>query len=110
MASRMVEASPTDLTAPAPPRNLNVVKMKDGIKLLWERGAEKDIVGYNIYRRLATDKKFALIGKVKASQLFFIDRQSPAGEDLYYAVTAVDAADPPNESKFSKEIHNIAGF
>ncbi len=104
LASPVVIARPHDLTAPPPPRNLLVVKIATGIKLLWERTMSSDLAGYMVYRRLPKGK-LALIGKVDAADNFFIDKTPPAGAtSWYYAITSFDRAAPANESSTSKEI------
>lgn len=104
LASSVVSARPHDLTPPPPPRNLTVVKVAGGVKLLWERTMVSDIAGYKIYRRLSGGK-LSLIGQVDVSQGSFIDKNPPAGQtSWYYAVTAFDRAQPPNESPYSQEI------
>ncbi|NOX24778.1 MAG: fibronectin type III domain-containing protein [Deltaproteobacteria bacterium] len=104
LASDIVTARPHDLTAPPPPRNLVVVKVAAGIKILWERTISADLAGYKVYRRPAGGK-LALIGEVDAAANSFIDRQPPAGvTKWYYAITSFDRATPTNESLFSQEM------
>jgi len=104
LSSAVVSARPRDLTPPPPPRNLTVVKVAGGIKLLWERTMASDLAGYKIYRRLPAGK-LALIGQVDVSQGSFIDKDPPAGQSSwYYAVTAFDRAQPANESPYSQEV------
>jgi len=104
LASRAVSATPKDLTAPAPPRNIQVVQLADGIKVLWDKSAEKDIAGYKIYRRAATGKTMTEIGRVNHTTFSFTDQSTVENSSWYYAVTAFDQAVPANESKMSKEI------
>jgi len=104
LASPIISATPHDLTAPPPPRNLVVVKMAAGIKILWERTASSDLAGYRVYRRLA-DGKLTKIGEVDASGNAFVDQKPPTGPtSWYYAVTSFDRAQPANESTYSQEI------
>lgn len=105
LASRAATATPKDLTAPLPPRNLNAVKMDNGVKLIWDGGTEKDLAGYRIYRRLPSQKELTRIGQVDGAQLSFKDLRLPEGqESWFYAVSAFDQAEPANESPVSKEV------
>lgn len=105
LPSRAVSVTPRDLTPPAPPRNLMAVKSNTGVKIIWERGAEMDLAGYKIYRRLLSETKITLLGTVKAPNLTFIDNKLPLDmEEWYYSVSAFDGVVPVNESPLSKEI------
>ena len=105
LASRTASAIPRDMTAPFPPRNLEVIKAQNGIKILWERSMEKDLGGYNIYRRFSSESQMRAIGRVAAGKISFVDRGVPVGHGaVYFAVSAFDREDPPNESPLSQEI------
>jgi len=104
LASRTVSATPKDMTAPAPPRNVQVVQLTSGIKVLWDKGAEEDIAGYKIYRRAASAKTMTEIGRVNHATFSFTDQPPVEDNGWYYAVTAFDQAAPANESPLSKEI------
>lgn len=104
LASHPVAVAPTDLTAPAPPRNLTGVLVAGGVKLLWERSTEKDLAGYRIYRRLPEASTMALIGEIDRAEISFVDTLAHAPEGCYWAITAFDKATPTNESAFSKEL------
>ncbi len=104
LASNIVSARPHDLTAPPPPRNLMVVKVATGVKVLWERTMSTDLAGYNIYRR-RPEGQLHLVGHVDAASSVFIDTNPPSGSTVwYYAVTSFDRAQPANESPSSQEI------
>jgi len=105
MASRTVSALPRDITPPLPPRGVRAVKTISGIKIIWERGAEADIAGYRVYRRLPAEKRPAAIGAVAAGDLAFTDSFTPPKDvtEWYYAVSAYDVE--ANESVLSKEFH-----
>lgn len=104
LASHPVSMTPRDLTPPAPPRDLTGVLVDGGVKLLWERGTEKDLAGYRIYRRLPAETKLTRIGEVGRESMSFIDQLPQAEDGCYWAVTAFDRATPANESGFSKEL------
>lgn len=106
LASHPVTVAPTDLTPPAPPRNLTGVLVAGGVKLLWERSTEKDLAGYRIFRRLPAETALTLIGEVDRAASSFVDQLAQAPDGCYWAVTAFDKATPVNESAFSKEFYH----
>lgn len=103
IASGVSAGEPRDLTAPIPPHNLTVVKVADGVKLIWERGEEPDIAGYRIFRRNGTGEERQLVGETGVRQTFFVDKTAPAKQKLLYSITSFDRARPANESLFSRE-------
>ncbi len=101
--SKQVSAVPADLTPPAVPTGVTVVRTEVGTKIFWDKNPASDIGGYRIYRRPASSDSFELLGQVEPVYTLFIDKKAEAGVNYYYAVTAIDQAKPPNESKKSKE-------
>ncbi len=104
IASSVASGQPLDLTAPIPPHNLTVVKVADGVKLIWARGVESDIAGYRVFRRSSTGDKRGFVGETGTRQTWFVDKSAPAKQKLLYSITAFDRARPANESFFSKEV------
>ena len=101
--SDVVSGQPRDLTPPAPPHQFTVMATPEGVAILWESVAATDVAGYRIYRRSAGEEDFVLVGETGGRTFSFTDRNLPPGNELlYYAVTAFDGADPPNESAFSQ--------
>jgi len=91
---------PGDLIPPPAPADLVAVRSADGVELFWQEETESDVSGYIIYRKGPGELIDRLNNKpVPVSR--FLDRTIlPSG--LYsYWVTAVDRADPPNESLWS---------
>ena len=102
--SKIVSGAPRDMTPPAPPRYLTVIKMETGIRIVWEAAAEEDLAGHRIYRREAASREPVLIGETGASRTVYIDVNPPKeSETCFYSITSYDNADPPNESIFSTE-------
>jgi len=98
--SKTASAAPSDMTPPAPPRNLTAIATPGGVKLAWSSGTEEDLSGYLVYRRAEVESTWQRIGKVEEAMIQFIDRQAPPGFQLY-AVSAFDSASPANESSLS---------
>ncbi len=101
--SGAVSAIPVDLTPPAPPMGVTVVRTAGGIKVFWDKSPEADVQGYRVYRRAADGDKVQLIGEVQAVYTIFEDSDVPEDVSFYYSVTAYDQMEPPNESDKSRE-------
>ncbi|MDA8165907.1 MAG: fibronectin type III domain-containing protein, partial [Desulfobacteraceae bacterium] len=106
LPSEPVTATPRDLTPPAPPRELIALKTPEGVRLVWAAGAEPDLAGYRIYRRIGSETAVR-IGEVSVPNTSFIDREPPTRGRVFYTVTAIDTAQPPNESPPSLEAEVI---
>jgi hypothetical protein len=94
---------PTDIIPPAAPVGLVAVRSANGIELFWQEETESDISGYIVYRKGPDE----LIDKLNNKPLpvsRFLDRTVlPTGLYTYW-VTAVDKADPPNQSPLSDTV------
>lgn len=87
-----------DRFPPATPTGLTVVQEGTAVRLFWDPSAERDLGGYQLYRRVADGPWTALTGEplVEAT---YLDRNVAAGRHVEYRVAAVDRAAPPNESQ-----------
>ncbi|MBI5556653.1 MAG: hypothetical protein HY885_03370 [Deltaproteobacteria bacterium] len=104
-ASEVIAGVPGNVSSLAPPQRFTVVAIDEGVKILWESTPQSDVTGYRVYRRQAGSKKFRLVGEVDKASFSFTDQNLPQGNEiLYYVVTAIDAAVPPKESVFSREV------
>jgi len=101
--SAHVSATPVDLVAPGTPVEVTVIRTDVGIKVFWDRSEAGDIGGYRIYRRTADKGAYQLVGQVGADYTLFVDTNAQENIRYYYAITAIDTATPPNESRKSKE-------
>ena len=101
--SQDVAVVPVDLTPPAPPTGVAVVRTAVGIKIFWEQSNTADTGGYRIYRRAADKDSYELLGGVGTDYRLYVDKKAGESVRYYYAVTAIDQATPPNESNKSKE-------
>jgi len=101
--SREVEATPIDLRPPEVPTGVTVVRTDVGVKVFWDRNNSTEIGGYRVYRRALNRPDFQMIGEVNPEYTLFVDTKAASGVRYAYAVTAIDRAEPPNESDKSKE-------
>ncbi|MBU0961186.1 MAG: hypothetical protein KKD01_17550 [Proteobacteria bacterium] len=101
--SEAVSAMPLDMTPPASPGGVTVVRTAAGIKVFWDKSPEADVHGYRVYRRAADESEAQLIGEVQAVYTIFEDADVPQDRSFYYSVTAYDQMTPPNESEKSRE-------
>jgi hypothetical protein len=97
-----------DVFPPAvPERLLPVVGHTPGkqfVDLLWTPNTEKDISGYNLYRREENGQP-ARINSVPISMVSFQDLNVLAGHEYFYSISAVDVRG--NESARSPEVTAI---
>ena len=101
--SEIVNATPVDKTPPPPPTGLRAVQTGAGIKIFWDPAEDSHVAGFRIYRRAKNEKTPKLIGEVKSIYTLFEDKDAPDNIRVYYSITAIDKADPPNESDYSRE-------
>jgi hypothetical protein len=86
-----------DRFPPAAPEGLVAVQEGLAVRLFWNPNAERDLVGYRVDRR-AEDESWTRVGPARIEQSSFLDAGVRVGQRLAYRVTAVDRAEPPNES------------
>jgi hypothetical protein len=94
-----------DVFPPAVPERLltvvNRIPGKKFIDLLWAPNTEKDLAGYNIYRREAGGP-MERVNSAPITMLSFQDNEVAAGHTYFYCISAVDVRG--NESAKSPEI------
>jgi hypothetical protein len=101
--SLTVETGAVDRTPPEPPTHVKAVRTASSVKVYWDRGEEKDLAGYRVYRRLDEGEP-ELLGKVMEPYNLFEDKNPPAKDSkVLYSVSSFDLSNPPNESQRSAE-------
>jgi len=103
VSSPSAEVRPLDTFPPATPSGLAVAVEGGVIRLYWFPNAEQDLNGYRIYRRAEGEKEPVLVGTVSAAETAFVDPSAAPGVRYHYSVSAIDGADPLNESPRSEE-------
>jgi len=100
--SSPLRVSPRDVYAPAAPTGFAVSAEGNVVKLYWFPNEESDLAGYRIYRSESESGGFTEIARVGNAETSYVDKAATAGVKYYYCVTAVDRADPSNESSRSE--------
>ncbi len=96
-ATEPVAIAPKDLIAPKPPTGLIAIATNAGVELLWKDNREPDLAGYLIYRQ-DPKGRIKLLNNLPIPLPRYVDRGKKRPGRYYYWVTAVDDAQPPNES------------
>jgi len=99
--------TPRDVYPPGGPSGLAVAVEGRVIKVYWFPNDESDLGGYRIYRRQGGTEEFVLIEVVDAGATSSVDATVLPGVRYDYRVTAIDRADPPNESPPSGEAGEV---
>jgi len=91
-----------DRFAPAAPGGIVVVQEGMAVRLFWNPNEERDLGAYRVYRGVDGGPFDRLTERWEQST--YLDSDVRAGQRIVYRVTAVDRAEPPNESGPSEEI------
>jgi len=95
--SEVVRLQRRDETPPEPPTEVRAVAGQDGIRIFWFPPVSADLARFRLYRA-AGDSPSTLIAELSRDATIHLDTEVSAGVTYTYRVTALDAADPPNES------------
>ncbi|BHH85707.1 fibronectin type III domain-containing protein [Desulforhopalus sp. 52FAK] len=101
--TKEVVVTPKDMTPPVAPSGVTAVATAVGTKVFWDKLNDSDIAGYRVYRRAASSDKYELLGKIAPEYMLYVDKNVSGDVRYYYAITAIDSANPPNESEKSRE-------
>ena len=89
---------PVDAFPPVPPSDLRLFWRTEQTDLSWRESASTDVAGYHVYRTGPDGAGFQRLTEAPVDQTSFTDAARDPRGAYRYAVTAVDGADPPNES------------
>jgi len=92
-----------DRFAPAPPQGLVAVQEGRAVRLFWNPNRERDLAGYRLYRKV-DEGPWSRIGPDPVERPLYLDQDVLEGQRLAYRVTAIDRAEPVNESTPSMEV------
>jgi fibronectin type 3 domain-containing protein len=101
--TEIVDGSPVDMTPPDVPTGVRATATSAGNKIYWDRPSDLSVAGHRVYRRVRGQGPAEQIGEVAMPSSIFVDESVPENGMVYYFVTAIDSAEPANESKASRE-------
>ncbi len=90
--------TPVDVFPPLPPSDLRLFWRAEQTELSWSESVSQDVVGYHVYRSGPDGSGFERLTESPIDQTTFGDGARDPRGAFRYAVTAIDGADPPNES------------
>ena len=90
--------TPVDVFPPVPPSDLRLFWRTEQTDLSWTESASTDVAGYHVYRSGPDGAGFERLTESPVDQTSFTDAARDPRGAYRYAITAVDGADPPNES------------
>ena len=90
--------TPVDVFPPVPPSDLRLFWRSEATELSWRDSASTDVAGYHVYRTGPDGTGFQRLTESLVEQTSYTDAARDPRGAYRYAVTAVDGADPPNES------------
>ena len=90
--------TPVDVFPPLPPSDLRLFWRAEQTELSWSESVSQDVVGYHVYRSGPDGSGFERLTESPSGQTTFGDGARDPRGAFRYAVTAIDGADPPNES------------
>jgi len=90
--------TPIDTFAPEAPEGVVALGVTGGILLSWSPSATSDLAGYRVYRAEREAGPFEPLTKELVDVPSYSDQELAPGKTYFYAVSAVDGAEPANES------------
>lgn len=96
--------NPIDTFPPSVPARLVALETPAGIIISWSVSDARDLQGFFVYRADKRRGAFELLTKEPIRLPSYTDSDLRPGETHFYAVSAVDSAEPPNESERSSPI------
>ena len=99
--SNELQVAYRDITPPGAPQGLVAIPRQDGVLLKWIGMFQKDIAGYNIYRREVGG--FVRLNARPVTDNSWVDTSAKPGNAYVYAVTSVDTSARANESSMSEQ-------
>ncbi len=97
--------TPVDRFAPSAPNPVSIASSNGSISLFWPSSAERDVIGYNVYRASsadAPDNDWIKLNDQPVTPVTFRDDQVVIDHTYFYRVTAVDRFN--NESERSRVV------
>jgi len=105
--SKVITLVAEDRFAPAPPRGMVAVQEGLAVRLFWDPSGERDLGGYRVYRKRTDGPEageWTPVGPDPVERPLFLDDDVQIGQRWFYRITAIDRAEPPNESSPSEPV------
>ena len=107
-ASSLACVTPKDTFPPAAPNGLIAIGSERTISLIWGANTEEDLAGYLILRGQASDETLQRLTQAPIFETTYLDTTVQPGVRYAYAIVAVDASTPSNESPPSDRVEELA--
>ena len=107
-ASSLACVTPKDTFPPAAPNDLIAIGGERAISLIWGANTEEDLAGYLILRGQASDETLQRLTQGPILETTYLDTTVQPGVRYAYAIVAIDAETPPNESPPSDRVEELA--
>jgi hypothetical protein len=107
--SEPLSFKPVDSFAPSAPEPVSAASANGTISLFWPSSAERDVIGYNVYRSSSADtpdKEWIKLNDQPLTTVTFRDDLVVIDQMYWYRVTAIDRFN--NESERSRVVSEIA--
>lgn len=101
--TEIASAESLDKTPPDSPAGVRATRTQGSIKVYWDRPDDPSVKAHRVYRRFGNQAEPELIGEVAMPSSIYIDQAVSEDQKVFYSVTAIDTADPANESAPSQE-------
>ncbi len=88
--SDAVEVRPQDVFPPAVPVGLSAVAGPDFVTLIWDAAPDKDLAGYNVWKKAAGAANYVRLTAAPVPELTYTDRTVEKNGTYEYAITSVD--------------------
>ncbi len=103
-ASATVSGMALDMVPPAPPQNVKVVGLSQGVQLHWKPSVDTDLGGYRVYHQQEGDSQWQRIGTAPKGAIGFKDTTELKSGTHYFVVTSFDIGLRHNESAYSQKV------
>lgn len=91
--SEVLELIRPDIIRPAAPMLSAYKSYPDSISITWQLSPSKDVVAYQVFRKLAGQEKYDVLTTISdPRQNTFTDKSTKAGQTYVYAIVAIDDA------------------
>ena len=107
-ASATVSGMALDMVPPAPPQNVQLIALSQGVQLHWTPATDTDLGGYRVYRKKQGESKWQRIGSAAKGAIGFKDLTVLEPGIYSFVVTSFDIGLRHNESEHSVKVQYTA--